>query len=957
MLTESDRTIIYRAPGEADSHSSGGKNLSTIAWRKEKSFLRLWSSLSRADPAGGLFHVKTFYLIDGHAQIFRAYYAPFSAQLNAPDGEPTKATYIFTQMMLGILDRQDPDYLAVALDYGDSSTERKEFYPEYKANRDAAPEDFGPQVRRIEELLGIMSIPTFKVKGQEADDIIATIGRLLEDEDIELRIVSKDKDLHQLLTEKVKMWDPQKDLITDPVSLVEDKGYTPEQAVEIQTLTGDSTDNIPGVPGIGPKKAVDLIRKYGSVEGVREHVDELTPKMSENVANQGDLFDLTRRLVTLNREVDFEFDLAACDTTKVTLGELKPSFEELGFRRLLSRIDGPGEAEDFIAEEPERESASGDYRLVATEQDLKNFLAELKKVDLFAIDTETTSVHAVDCELVGLSFSWEAGKGWYLALRSDKADTLDPGAALEALRPILEDPAIGKCGQNIKYDLIVLRQAGIELAGITFDTMIASYLLEPGRRSQAMDALARDLLGLQTIPISDLIGKGKKQITMLEVELDKIVEYAGEDADITWRLYELLAPKLDEAGLRKLFDELEMPLLSVLADMENEGVTLDLERLEQTRKSLTAKVEELKEEIQRNAGREFNIDSPKQLSEILFDEMNLRVVKKTKTGRSTDASVLETLAAETAHPLPGLILKYRGVNKLLGTYVAPLPELISEKTGRIHASFHQAVAATGRLSSSDPNLQNIPVRTEQGREIRAAFVPGARGHALITADYSQIELRVLAHLSKDKGLREAFNTDQDIHTFVAAQIEGIEQEQVTREQRGRAKAVNFGIIYGQGAFGLARGLGISRAEAAKFIDEYKERYPGIPKFMKTCVSEAEKNGFVTTMLGRRRPIPDIHSNNRNLRALGERLAINTVVQGSAADMIKQAMVNLHERIGREELDMRLLIQVHDELVLDAPEDKIGDYSEIVREEMAGAIELDVPVKVDVAWGKNWLESK
>ena len=913
-------------------------------------------SLLKQSPPGDPVPLKTFYLIDGHAQIFRAYYAPFGAQLNAPDGEPTKATYIFTQMMLGILEKQKPDYLAVALDYGDSSTERKEFFPEYKANRDAAPEDFGPQVRRIEELLGIMSIPTFKVKGQEADDIIATIGRLLEEEEIELRIVSKDKDLHQLLTDKVKMWDPQKDFITDPENLLEDKGYTPEQAVEIQTLTGDSTDNIPGVPGIGPKKAAALIQKYGSVAGVREHVEELTPKMSENVANQGDLFDLTRRLVTLNREVDFEFDLGACRTEKVTLKKLKPRFEELGFRRLLSRLDDPAEASEE-EKEAVRESVSGDYRLVNTEKDLESFLSELKKIDFFAIDTETTSVHAVDCELVGLSFSWEKGKGWYLALRSNKGDTLDPDAALEALRPFLEDPAIGKCGQNIKYDPIVLRQAGIDLQGVAFDTMIASYLLAPERRTQAMDALARDLLGLQTIPISDLIGKGKKQVTMLEVELEKVAEYAGEDADITWRLYELLAPKLKSEGLRKLFDELEMPLLGVLADMESEGVTLDVERLEETRVSLAAKVDELKSEIHRDAGREFNIDSPKQLSEILFDEMNLRVVKKTKTGRSTDASVLETLAAETAHPLPGLILKYREVNKLLGTYVAPLPELISEKTGRVHASFHQAVAATGRLSSSDPNLQNIPVRTEQGRKIREAFVPGSPGRILITADYSQIELRVLAHLSEDKGLREAFNTDQDIHTFVASQLEGIEQDQVTREQRSRAKAVNFGIIYGQGAFGLARGLGITRAEAAKFIDEYKERYPGITGFMETCVSEAEKNGFVTTMLGRRRPISEIHSNNRNLRALGERLAINTVVQGSAADMIKQAMVNLHERIDREELDMRLLIQVHDELVLDAPLEKVEEYSEIVRQEMAGAIELAVPVKVDVAWGKNWLESK
>jgi len=908
--------------------------------------------------------VKTFYLVDGHAQIFRAYYAPFASVLSAPSGEPTKATYIFSQMVYGILRDQSPDYFAVALDHGDETTERRQFYPEYKANRDAAPEDLHPQCDRIEEILAVMDVPTFKIAGQEADDIIATIARLCVDDDIELRIVSKDKDLYQILTDKVKLWDPSKDVLFDPAALEEKMGFTPEQSIDIQTLTGDSTDNVPGVPGIGPKKAAALIQKYGSVEEIVKHVDELTPKMRENVSNHGDTFDLTRRLVTLNQEVEVDFDLEKCARGNIAFEKARPIFEELGFKRLLEQLDQEGGTSsgsmstgEIAPPRPKKEKVPTTYRLVRDEATLEEFLGELRAQKRFAVDTETTSLRPVDCDLVGLSFSWKAHEGWYVAIRSSTAETLDPEATLEKLRPILEDPSIEKIGQNIKYDQVALKSAGIELAGVSFDTMVASFLLDPGRRSHGMDALAQEVLGHETISITELIGKGKKQKSMLDVDLEQLGEYACEDADITWQLYEAFEERMSKDDVQKLFLEVEMPLVDVLANMEATGVTLDTEILETTKTRLSERIDELTKQIHETAGRAFTIDSPKQLAEILFDEQGLRVVKKTKTGRSTDASVLQTLAAETAHPLPNFVLEYRELTKLLGTYVGPLPQLISPRTGRVHASFNQTVAATGRLSSSDPNLQNIPVRTEQGREIRKAFVPSGDGRVLITADYSQIELRILAHLSKDPALIEAFETDQDIHAFVAAQIQDIEPSEVSKEDRSRAKAVNFGIIYGQGAFGLARNLGISRTEASDFIRDYKERYPGIPRFMDECVQEAEETGHVTTMLGRRRPIPEIHSANRNLRAQGERLAINTVVQGSAADMIKVAMVRITDRIRSESLDLSLLIQVHDELVLESPLSDAEGYAEIIRKEMIRALPLDVPMKVDASWGDNWLEGK
>ncbi|MBI4601388.1 MAG: DNA polymerase I [Planctomycetes bacterium] len=921
----------------------------------------------------------TFYLIDGHSQIFRAYYAPFNV-LTAPSGEPVKATYIFTQMLLAILRDRKPDYLAMAMDVSDSTVRRLSLYPEYKANRQETPEDLPPQIDRIEQIVGALGVPIFRREGYEADDVIATIASRLDPERAELRIVSRDKDLYQLITEAVKLWDPVKDELIDAASLEREQGFGPRESVEIQTLTGDAIDNVPGVPGVGPKTAARLIKKYGSADAVISHADELTPKLRENLAAFADKVAVTRKLVTLERDVPMDFDLEACRARPLEPARLRPIFEALSFRRLLEQLDAMpvaapaapagaslGEVTAPAGEAPGAGMAppggldltttrEGHYALVDTEEAFEAFVAELSRQRCFAVDTETTGLRPVDCDLVGLSFSWREGTGWYIPVRSRRGRTLDPARVAARLKPILEDPAVSKRGQNIKFDRQVLRNEGIDLRGIAFDSMVASYLLEPDRRTHNMDALALEVLGHKTIPITDLIGKGKDQISMLDVDTRRVADYAGEDADITWRLCERFAPRIDASPMRALFRDVELPLVEVLADMEYDGIRLDGDLLRATSAKLRERIEELRRKICQVAGHEFLIDSPKQLAQVLFDELGLPSLKRTKTARSTDAEVLEALCVETVHPLPRLVLEYREIAKLCGTYVEPLPELVSPRTGRLHASFHQTVAATGRLSSSDPNIQNIPVRTAEGREVRKAFVARDGDHVLVTADYSQIELRILAHLSGDEALVDAFRKDQDVHAAVAAQLAGVRLDQVTKDQRSRAKAVNFGIIYGQGAFGLARSLGIGQKEAADFIAAYKRRYPGIVRFMDACVAEAEKTGKVSTLLGRQRPIPEIGSANRSRRALGERLAVNTVVQGTAADMIKVAMVRVHRRIREGSLPASLLIQVHDELVLEAPRSSAAATAEMVRREMEQALPLAVPVKVDTAWGGDWLEA-
>ncbi len=953
--------------------------------------------------------MKTFYVIDGHAQLFRAYYAPFR-DLTSPTGEPVKAVYVFTQMLLNIVRNERPDYLAVTFDVSDSSTLRKGFYPEYKANRDRSPEDLQVQYERIREVIDALKLPVFELEGYEADDLIATISERLKPEDVELRIASKDKDLHQVLSHKVKLWDPSTGELLDDVRLRADKGYGPEQAVEIQTLVGDNIDNVPGAKGVGVKTAAKLIAEYGTADAVLANVAALTPKLRENLLAHAEIMNVTRRLVTLDRDAPFDFALEACAWRVPDVQPLTQLLDSLGFRSLTDqaaalgggagaarsggaagaatrsadgartaaegdRAAGPtedgGAARGWAGESTEDAAGTGepaapaDLRpagtrpvIVGSMDELRSLATELAARPAFAFDTETTALQAVDAEIVGYAFSFEAGTGYYVPVRSRaEGGVLDPEAVAAVLRPVLEDERTLKVGQNLKYDINVLARAGIGVAGPLFDTMVAAALIHPERRTNNMDVLARDLLGLTTVPITDLIGKGKNQLNMLDVPVADVGAYAAEDADVTWRLYEHLTGLLAEGeGVRTLFETVEMPLVRVLAAMEREGVSLDTGMLHEYAGVLGDRITGLRAQLTVAAGKEFNPDSPKQLADVLFDDLGLPVIKKTKTGRSTDAEVLEALAAETDHPLPKLLLEYRELTKLLGTYVQPLPGYLAAATGRLHASFHQTGAATGRLSSSEPNIQNIPVRTEAGREIRRAFV-AAPGRLLISADYSQVELRMLAHFSKDEELARAFHEGLDIHTYVASQVFGVPLAEVTPDQRRVAKTVNFGIVYGQSAFGLARTLGIPQREAGAFIGAYKERYTGLERFMRECVARAEEDGYVTTILGRRRLIPEVRSRNRNLRQLGERLALNTVIQGSAADLIKAAMVRLHDRLRREHVGSHLLIQVHDELVLEAPEEEADAVMRLTVGEMTGALTLEVPLVVDASAGKTWLATK
>ncbi|MCG3127126.1 MAG: DNA polymerase I [Phycisphaerae bacterium] len=943
---------------------------------------------------------RSVYIIDGHAQIFRSYYAPFP-NLTSPTGEPTRATHVFFQMLLNLVRDCRPEFLVMAMDTSDETVFRCQLYPQYKSHREPPPEDFEPQARRIEQTLAATGVPILKVPGFEADDIMATLAARLTRAypDLHVYLVSKDKDLDQVLTPRVSLFDPARNETIAAEQLFDIKGWHPQQALDVQTLVGDSVDNVPGVTGIGPKTAAKLIQKYGTAAAVIAHADELTPKQRENVLAFAPNLDLTRDLLRLRDDVPLDFDLDRARTEDFDWVAMRTAFRELGFRRLTEQVPagspgetraaselppgtGPGHATEagvaasrsagpapaatphpvIATVEPSRLAAlrtpvRGDYRLINTRADFDIFVEEVSRQSCFAFDTETTNVNAIDADIVGLSFCWEVGRAVYIAVRSALGDAVEPDYVRERLTPLFADRQRLKVGQNCKYDVVALRGAGIAVEGPLFDTMVASFLLDSTRSSHGLDALVAGLLGHQMIPISDLIGKGRDQLRMDQVPLAHICEYACEDADYTWRLKELFEPQLAALDLLPLFRDTEMPLVSVLAEMEYNGVAIDAELLKVMSRQHAQRCERIAGEIHTLAGGPFNIDSPKQLAEILFDRMQFRVVRKTATARSTDAEALETLAEETGHELPRRLIEYRELQKLRSTYLDALPRSVSRRTGRIHTSFHQTGAVTGRLSSSEPNLQNIPIRTDLGREIRRAFVPRSADELLIVADYSQIELRILAHYCQDAALIRAFQEDLDVHAFVAAEVNGVPLAEVTREMRSRAKAVNFGIIYGQTAFGLARGTGMSQTEAQAFIDRYFRRYPRIREFIDTCVADARQRGYVTTLLGRRRTIAGIDSRNRMQRAQAERFAVNTVMQGSAADLIKTAMNRLHTRIRAESLPLRLLLQVHDELVLEAPRGRAAAMAAVVAEDMSQAIPLRVPVKVDVHCADNWLEAK
>jgi DNA polymerase-1 len=868
-------------------------------------------------------------------------------------------------MLLRFVADRRPMYLAMAVDGPREQLRRRKILADYKITRKPAPDDFHPQARRIMQIVRAMGVPVLQVEGYEADDIMATAVERFAGPDMQVVLVSRDKDLDQLVTGHVVLYDPMKDEALDAAALEKARGYSPAKAIEVQCLMGDSIDNIAGIPGVGPKKAADLIAKYGTADEVVAHADELTPKLRENVLAHSQNITLARQLVTLDRQVPIGLELEKMRFSGIDAAGVRAIFEELGFTSLLERLGELPTAAAAPAKSrpaPEERPAPGattardfDYKCVNTPEGLDKLAREIASVKRIAVDTETTSTRPMWAELVGISLSWRPGHAVYIPIKGPLGSTtLDRKLVRDKLRAVLADPQVEKVGQNLKYDMIVLANVGFELRGPMFDTMVASHVLDSSRMTYALGALAAEMLNHRCIPIEEVIGRGKSQITMDMAPIEVVAQYSAEDADVALRLADVLRRKLADEHLAELFEKLEMPLVPVLANMERSGMLVDPAVLKQMDVKLSGQADRLRERIVASAGREFNVNSPKQLAGVLYEEFKLPVLKRTKTGPSTDSEVLEQLAV--LHELPGLVLDYRKLTKLISTYLKALAGCINPRTGRVHTSFHQAGTATGRLSSSDPNLQNVPVRSEQGRQIRSAFV-APEGSMLLSADYSQVELRVLAHFCQDPTLVAAFEADQDVHCIVASEIFGVRPEDVTAEQRARAKTVNFGIIYGQTAFGLSVTLRIGRKEAQEFIARYKQRFPKIDEFLNACVRQAKDNGYVESIFGRRRRITEIDSRNPQRRAFAERLAINSVVQGSSADLIKQAMVNIGSRIERQKRPSTMLLQIHDELLFEIPASAVEAEREMIVKEMSGAIKLRVPLKVDTGVGANWMEAK
>ncbi len=888
---------------------------------------------------------KSLYLIDGSSYIFRAFYG-IRQSLSTANGFPTNALYGFVNMLQKVVRDEKPDYLAVAFD-SKEKTFRHQMYADYKANRESPPEDLIKQFPYFEPLVKAFNLYSVRVPGFEADDIMGTLAKKGAEKGLQVVIVSGDKDMMQMICPNIRMLDTMKNKWFGIEDVTEKFGVTPDRLIDVMGLMGDSSDHIPGVKGVGPKTASELINKFGSMHELYERIDEVDKKnLREKLVQDKEMALLSRKLVTLDTSMKLECEFEDMTLKPSNNADLKKLFAEFEFSSLLGELgDDSKPAESTPAIEQH-------YETILTEADLERWVLLLKQSKLFAVDLETTSLHPVQARVVGISLCCEAGVACYIPLTHrylGVPEQLDLNWVLQTLKPLLEDPQIKKVGQNIKYDLIVLRNEGVDLQGIAFDTMLASYLLTPSGRRHNMDDLARDYLGHTTIKYKDVVGAASKAIGFDEVDVERATEYAAEDADITWRLFEKLSPLLQGNDL-KLLQEMELPLLEVLAEMEIQGMKLDRGHLQNLSKLIQQKIHEYQKEIYSIAGEEFNINSPKQLSVILFEKLGLPVIKKTKSGFSTDVSVLEQLAQE--HELPDVILAYRHLGKLKSTYVDALQEDIYKKTGRVHTSFNQTVAATGRLSSSNPNLQNIPIRTEMGREIRKAFIAEENNY-LLSADYSQVELRVLAHLSEDEALMDAFHMGEDIHTRTACEIFGTTPDRLDAEARRMAKAVNFGIVYGLSAFGLSRQLKIFPKDAKKFIDQYFALYRKVKVYMEETVAQAKEVGYTLTIMNRKRYLPDLKSQNRQVRESAERVAINSPVQGSAADLIKLAMIQLAEKIRQKNLKSRMILQVHDELVFECPEDEEQEMRALVKREMEEVVPLKVPLVVDMGWGKNW----
>ena len=961
---------------------------------------------------------KKLFLLDAYALIYRAFFALSKTPRLNSKGFNTSAVMGFLNSLYEILKNERPTHIGVAFDVA-GTEQRQAEYSEYKANREKMPDDLRESIPYIIRLVEAFNIPVYGVEGYEADDVIGTLSKKAEKQGFTTYMMTPDKDFGQLVTDKILLYKPAKfgepAQIWGPKEVCERYGIQePKQLIDILGLWGDAADNIPGIPGIGEKTAAILVGKYGSVENLIAHADELKGKQKENVIEFADQGLMSKALATINLEVPVDFDEEELRAKEPDVPALMALFEELEFKTFAKRFledykkthenaspslrgtkqsreaagsqtpdlfsnetsspsgqfdlfNQGGNAGDLLAfsDKDSAKTVKHDYKLVETDDDIKA-LVELLHAHViptneggsvsmrkqFVFDTETTNIDVYSAELVGLSFAIKAHEAWYLPMPANREECQKK---LELLRLLFEDENILKIGQNLKYDISMLAQYGIEVKGKLFDTMLAHYLLEPEQRHN-MDYLAEVYLNYITIPIEDLIGKGRQQKTMREVPMELVKEYAAEDADITLQLYEKLQPLLKENGVEKLFYEIEMPLVPVLSRMEANGVKIDTENLQQISEEFGKEIHKIEEEIYALAGTPFNIASPKQLGEILFEKLRIdEKAKKTKTGQyATGEEVLQKLLHK--HPVVQKILDYRSFTKLKSTYLDALPALVNPKDGLIPTSYNQAVTATGRLSSNNPNLQNIPVRTAQGREIRRAFVPRSPQYTLLAADYSQIELRIIAHLSQDPAMVADFNLGHDIHAATAAKVFHVPMEQVTKEQRSRAKAVNFGIIYGMSAFGLAERMELSRSEAADIIKKYFEEYAGIKEYMNRSIAMAKERGYAETILGRRRYLRDINGSNSVVRGFAERNAINAPIQGSSADMIKIAMIGIHEELQRLNMQSKMILQVHDELVFDAHLDELDELKSIVENKMVNALPLSVPVVVEMNTGSNWLEA-
>ena len=935
--------------------------------------------------------MPTLYLVDGYALIYRAFFAMIARPLTTRRGENTSAAWGVTNFLLRLLERRRPDYLAWVHDVGESFRHRT--YPAYKATREKLTaelqQDFDRSVERIEQILEAFRVPVVGVEGFEADDVIGTLATAASARDLQVVIVSGDKDFYQLIAPRIALLNPGRggpaaveEHWVDQANAAERLGVPPERVVDYLALVGDTSDNVPGVKGVGEKTALELLKTFGDLDAILAGAERISGKRArEAVQQHAELARLSRELVTIRRDVPLPLEFEALRVRAPDVARLTELFTELEFRSLIPKLSSldvagagdpapPAQRAPAVAAPPAPATltvAPAEPAIVDDPALVAAVVVECRGAPLVALDTETTSLDAMRADLVGMSLAVAPGRSWYLPFAHVAPDgelaggtpprNLPPlaSAGLAPLRELLSDPRVPKAGHNVKYDALVLRRAGVELAGVAYDSMLASFVLDPGRRSHAIDELARDRLSLVMRTYPELVGRGKAERPFAAVPLVDAARYCAADSETVLRLRAAFQPELEDHQLIRLLETIELPLLPVLVDMEWRGVRIDVARLGEISRSFTRELAELEQSIYRAAGTEFNINSTPQLRHVLFEKIQLPVLKKTKTGPSTDYEVLEQLAA-AGHDVPRLLIEYRELSKLKSTYVDALPGFINPSTGRIHTSFNQTGAATGRLSSSDPNLQNIPVRTQRGEAIRRAFV-APPGSLLLTADYSQIELRLLAHLSGDSAFVQAFEQGGDIHRQTAAIIFGVPQGQVTPEMRARAKTINFGTIYGQGPFALARQLGITQEEARAFIQEYFTRFAGVRTWLDRTVVEAREKGYVETLFGRRRYVPELKDRNYNIRAFGERTATNSPLQGSAADLIKIAMVRIAAALKQGGLASRMILQVHDELVLEVPAEEAAIATELVKRDMESAADLRVPLVVTVGVGMNWVDAK